>query len=200
MNPLFNKNMASTFRDAISFLDNLGIYDVVLPFLLVFTTIYAILEKSKIFGVEKVGDVEITRKNLNSMFAFVVAFFVVASTQLVAAINEAVANIALLLLLGVCFLLLVGTFHTGKDEFKLQNTYISIFTIIMFVGTLLIFLHAIKTKDGTPWLVYAWEWIVDHIDSGAFGALVLTLFMILMMVYITSEPGKGIFSNKKEDE
>ncbi|MBD3203289.1 hypothetical protein GF327_03280 [Candidatus Woesearchaeota archaeon] len=193
--------MGSTFREAITFLDQLGIYEVVLPFLLVFTTVYAILEKSKIFGVETVNDIEMTRKNLNSMFAFVTAFLVVASTQMVSAINEAVANIALLMLLGVCFLLLVGVFHTGEEEFKLEGVYLGIFSVIMFVGTILIFLNAIKTEDGTPWLLYFWQWIVDHIDSGAFGALLLTLFMVGMMMYITSSPGSGILGmNKKEDE
>ncbi|MBN2422398.1 hypothetical protein JXB41_04160 [Candidatus Woesearchaeota archaeon] len=190
--------MASTFRDAIVFLDRMGIYDVVLPFLLVFTTVYAILEKSKIFGVDVVNDVELSRKNLNSMFAFVTAFLVVASTQIVAAINEAVANITLLLLLAVCFLLLVGTFHTGKDEFKLEKRYVTIFSIIMFVGIALIFLHAVKTKEGTPWLVYGWEWVMAHWDSGSFGALILTLFVIGMMFYITRAPGKE--ESKKEDE
>ena len=193
-------NMGSAFREAITFLDELGIYDVVLPFLLVFTTIYAILDKSKIFGVDEVDGVEIPKKNLNSLFAFVSAFLVVASTELVKAINEAVANIALLLLLGVCFLLLVGTFHSGDEQFKLGSPYVAIFSIIMFVGVILIFLHAIKTKDGTPWLVYVWEWIVTNIDSGSVGALVLTLFMILMMLFITSDPGKGALGLGKKGE
>ncbi|MFH0875421.1 MAG: hypothetical protein V1859_05770 [archaeon] len=190
--------MASTFREAILFLDKLGIYEVVLPFLLVFTTVYAILEKSKIFGTEEIDGVTVTRKNLNSMFAFVVGFLLVASTQLVAALNEAVANIALLLLLATCFLLLVGTFHTGEGEFKLEKGYVAAFSLIMFVGIVLIFLHAVKTKEGTPWLIYGWEWIVDNIDSAAVGALILTLFVVGMMFYITSSSGGS--SGKKEDD
>jgi len=54
------------------------------------------------------------------MFAFVTAFLVVASSRLVAAVNEAVANMTILLLLGVMFLLLAGVFHTGKEEFSLK--------------------------------------------------------------------------------
>ncbi len=192
--------MASNFREAILFLDKLGVYDVVLPFLLVFTTLYAILEKSKIFGTEDIGGVEVTRKNLNSMFAFVTAFLVVASSQLVATINTAVANIALLMLMGVCFLLLMGVFHTGDKEFKLGGPYIGIFSVIFFVGVLLVFFSAIKTKDGVSWLEFGYQFIANNIDSGAFGALLLTLFMVLMMMYITSSPGKGLFGSKKKDE
>ncbi|MBU0756803.1 MAG: hypothetical protein KKF44_01950 [Nanoarchaeota archaeon] len=197
--------MASTFRDAIAFMDNLGIYDVVLPFLLIFTTVFAILEKSKIFGTEVIEDITVTRKNLNSMFAFVTAFLTVASTQLVATINQALAHIALLLLLAVSFLLLVGTFHSGSDPFKLDKDYNAIFMIIMFVGTLLIFLNAIKTEDGVPWLVFAWEWVMKNFTSGAFGALVLTIVIVVIMSTITAEPSKNKsgflgFGGKKEEE
>ena len=72
--------MAEGFRGAIVFLEKLGVYDVVLPFLLVFTIIFAILEKTRILGVEKVGGQDLTKKNLNSIVAFVVAFLVIAST------------------------------------------------------------------------------------------------------------------------
>jgi len=192
--------MASTFREALIFLDKLGVYEVVIPFLLVFTTVYAILEKSKVFGLEEISGVMVTRKNLNSMFAFVTAFLVIASTQLVAAINEAIANMVLLLLLAITFLILVGTFHTGTDEFKLADGYVTVFSLIFFVGIVLIFLHAIKTADGTPWLMYIWGWIIANMDSGAFGALVLTIGVIAIMFFVTSSGGGGIFKKKKDGE
>ena len=46
-------NMVSSFRETIIFFEELGVYDVILPFLLVFCIVFAILEKSKIFGTEK---------------------------------------------------------------------------------------------------------------------------------------------------
>ena len=55
----------SIFRGVISFLNTLGVYDIILPFLLVFTLVFAILEKTKVLGTEKVGDKTITKKNLN---------------------------------------------------------------------------------------------------------------------------------------
>ena len=60
--------MASNFREAILFLDKLGVYDVVLPFLLVFTTLYAILEKSKIFGTEILRLLKRSKKNSGEKF------------------------------------------------------------------------------------------------------------------------------------
>ena len=48
----------SVFRTAIGFLDKLGVYDIILPFLLVFTLVFAILEKTKILGLEKTAQEE----------------------------------------------------------------------------------------------------------------------------------------------
>src|SRR4030042_4452892 len=103
--------MVSQFRTTLEFFEKLGIYDVILPFLLVFTIVFAIFEKTKLFGTDDIDGKKYTRKNLNSMVAFVSAFLVVASTKLVAIINETVANAVLLLILSICFLLLAGSFH-----------------------------------------------------------------------------------------
>lgn len=189
----------SPFATGIQFLDRLGVYEVLLPFLLIFTLIFAILEKTRIFGVEEVNGHEMAKKNLNSMFAFVTAFIVVASSRLVATINEAIANISILVLLGFGFMLLIGVFHTGKDELKIDKTYKNIFIAIMFVGILGIFMHAIKTKDGTPWLYYGWNYLVNNIDTGAMGALILTLLIVGMMAFITNSPKDKSKNDKKDD-
>ena len=89
--------MAEGFRGVIGLLDRIGVYDIVLPFLLVFTIMFAILEKTKIFGVDKIDKVEVTKKNINAMVSIIVAFIVVASTQLVSVINEVLAHTLLLL-------------------------------------------------------------------------------------------------------
>lgn len=188
----------SGFSEALQFLDKLGIYDVVLPFILVFTVVFAILEKSKVFGTIEIDGVDYPQKNLNSLFAFVTAFLVVASTRIVRAINEALANVVLVLLMAVAFLLLAGTFHTGKEEFKLEGMYKGLFVGIMFASVILIFLHAIKTKDGKPWLFVGWEFIVNNYHEGAVSALLLTLALIGFMMYITKDPSSG--KKKKEDD
>ncbi len=191
----------SPFETGIKFLDRLGVYEVLLPFLLIFTLVFALLEKTKLFGTEEVEGVgEMPKKNLNSMFAFVTAFLVVASSRLVAAVNEAVANMTVLLLLGFCFLLLTGVFHTGKEEHSMEKGYKTIFMVIMFIGILAIFLHAIKTKNGTPWLYYAWWFIVKNLDTGAMGALILTIILVGIMGYVTKSPGSSGGESEDSDD
>jgi hypothetical protein len=175
----------SVFRGTIGFFEELGIYDVVLPFLLVFTLVFAILEKTKAFGTEKDGNTEITRKNLNAMTAFVAAFFVVASAQLVAIISVVMAHTVMLLLLSICFLMLAGSFHTGSKEFFLEGGWRTLFMVIMFTGIVLIFLNAVG------WLDIIWYALFYQFDSVTISSILLIGAIIGFMFYITKDEKKA---------
>lgn len=175
--------MVSTFRNTLDFFDKLGVYDVILPFLLVFTMIFALLEKTKIFGLEKIGDKDYTRKNLNAMVAFTTAFFVVASTKAVALINTALAHVFILLLLAVLFLLVFGTFYGEKEDiFTALGSARYWIGAAFGIGILLIFMNALD------WLEPFWDYLKNHWDDTVVGSIVLMLFVILMMNLIVREP------------
>lgn len=183
--------MAETiFRNAIVFLNDIGLYDVVLPFLLVFTLVFAILEKTKILGIGEIDGQKTTKKNLNAMTAFISAFLVIASTQLVGVINEIIANVVLLLILSVCFLLLVGSFH-GEGEFTLKDFpgWIKTMMAIMFIGIIAIFLNAMGWLEPIIGLLYMMD--VEWVSS-----LVFLLLVVGMVALIIREPSK---SEKKKD-
>jgi hypothetical protein len=179
----------SVFRGVLLFFDKLGIYDVVLPFLLTFSIFFAVLEKTKVLGTEKAdgphGGTEMTKKNLNAMVAFCGSFFVIASSRLVNIIHEGLANVVLLLLISVSFLLLVGVFYKDGEAVSLEGRWRTFMMILMFIGVVLIFAHAIQTEDGTPWLEYAYNYLVDNYDSTAVSAIILGIIVIGVMVWIT---------------
>ena len=95
--------MATPFREVIEFFDTIGVFDVVLPFLLVFTIVFALLERTKVFGVDDIDGKKYTKKNLNSVAAFVIAFLVVASSELVGIITKVSSNFVVLLFLIVLY-------------------------------------------------------------------------------------------------
>src|SRR3989344_2060049 len=64
---------ATVLGDAVKLLQDFGFFDVILPFLLVFTVVFGILEKTKIFGTE--GEKGHPKKNIDAMVAFVIAIF-----------------------------------------------------------------------------------------------------------------------------
>jgi len=65
--------MAAYISDFIYYLQGVGVYDYVLPFLLVFTIIFAILEKTKLFGTEQDGR---AKTNINTILALVIGLIV----------------------------------------------------------------------------------------------------------------------------
>ena len=183
----------SGFRNVIDFLVSVGVYDVILPFLLVFTIIFAILEKTKILGVDKDKDGrEYTKKNLNAVFAFVSAFLVVASVRLVGAINEIIANVVLLVLLGICFLMLVGVFY-GDKEFTLENhkKWLAFFIIIMFTSIVAIFLNALG------WLQFIFA-LFTNFDIEIVGSILFFLIIIGFILLITWDTGPKKSSGDKD--
>lgn len=132
--------MATTpLAGAIEFLKDFGFYDVVLPFLLVFTIIFAILEKTKIFGTED----KKPKKNIDAMIAFVIALFFVATTNLVAGTREFLPNVVVILITLMSFMMLVGFFYADKEFSFEQNKFWKVFlTVIFFIGITLLSWHA----------------------------------------------------------
>ena len=183
----------SVFRGVINFFGELGIYDIVLPFLLIFTIVFAILEKTKILGLEEIEGKKFPRKNLNAMVAFVIAFLVIASTQLVAIINQVMAHIVLLLILGVSFLLLVGVFFKDQ-EFSFENypRWITFLMILMFIAIIIIFLNALD------WLQYIFA-LFKYWDA-TWAATIFFIIIIGAFLYYVIDPREHSGGSKLKEE
>ncbi|MBU1975730.1 MAG: hypothetical protein KKG59_04980 [Nanoarchaeota archaeon] len=181
----------SALAGSLGFFDRLGLFDVLLPFLLVFTVVYAILEKTKVYGTEKAKVdgklMDIPRKNLNAMTAFVMAFFVVASSQLVAIINQTLAHTVLVLILLLCFMMLVGAMHTGKEEFSLEKYkgWKTTFMILIFIAIIMIFLNAIG------WLDWAYWYLLGNWNGTVVSSIGLVVIIIVAIVWVTHDRGSG---------
>ena len=170
---------ASTFRGALELFNRIGLYDVVLPFLLVFTLVFAILEKTKVFGTEEIDGKTYPRRNLNSMMAFVSAFFVVASAKLVEIITEVSSLVVLLLLASVLFLMMIGSFMKPDAEgVYLTGPLKIIFTVIMFVSLALIYLHAVG------WLEPALGYLKTHWQSNVVATAIMLLIIFGALWFI----------------
>ena len=177
------------FRGVINFFDQIGLFDVVLPFLLVFTIVFAILEKTKVLGTEDIEGKKYTKKNLNAIAAFVMAFLVVASSQLVEIITKVSANAVVVLFLSVLFLLLVGSFYKEGEPVFLEGGWKVVFMIIVFLSIVGIFLDAIKSPDGRTWLQRVGDFTGSGGDEIA-GSVVLLALIVLFVVYAVKETPK----------
>jgi hypothetical protein len=176
----------------LDFLDKMGLFDVVLPFLLIFTLTFGVLEKSRILGTEKTPDGKgpYTKKNLNAMVAFCVAFFFVASAQLVALANIIVSRVALILVILIMFMLLVGALHKQQDNDGLnlfQYAWGKAIVAVVGIVVILIFM------DGVGWLQPLWEYLIYHWDSELVSVIGLFIVIVVFIWYIT-----GSAKDKKE--
>ena len=189
--------MAETaFGGAIELLEDLGVFEIVLPFFLVFTLVFAYLEKTKIFGTETYkspdsGDTyDLPRKNLNAMVALTIAFLTVASAQLVNVISSIASNAVLVLMLGFSFTLVAGAFHKEEDDgFYLEGTWAQIFMVISFVGIAVVFLEALD------WLQIIIDAVLSVQDSDIAASFALFAVLIGFIAYIVyggpSRDGSG---------
>ena len=197
--------MASAFREAINFFVKIGLYDVILPFLLVFTLMYAFLEKTMVLGYEKIliggKEVKVPRKNLNSMVAFITGLLVVASVRIVGIMNEILANFVLIILIAFLFILFAGSMLKQEEEgFSLQqdNIYYKLFLVIGFITLLLITLNAIKTSSGESWLSIILNSLGNLVAGTAeFWSIILILVIIIAGIYYITKPEKKLQEQQK---
>ncbi len=101
----------SAFESLILDLQYYGIFDVLIPFLLIFTVIFAILQRIKLFGEDK--------KNINIVVALIMAILTVVPHitrtypgryDPVAIINALLPSVSVLTIAIILVLLLVGMF------------------------------------------------------------------------------------------
>ena len=103
-------------RAIVDNLVDIGFYSVILPFLLVYVIVFAVLEKSKIFSFS--GSDNSQTKNVNSVIAFVFGVFTIASIQTVMYLESLILNIVVVIVFILVVLILLG-FIFGEGYFRL---------------------------------------------------------------------------------
>src|SRR3990167_9411014 len=166
--------MVSTLGKAVDFFREFGLFDVVLPFLLVFSVVFAILEKTKVLGEEDGAP----KRTLNSMIAFTVTIFI------------------------VMFLMLVGIlFKDGQLDFatKWQGATAG-FAIVILIAVILIFLDSIKLDSNESWLGYAWTYLITNASGAVVGSIFFAIITILGVMWITGSVKSKNKDNTEGDE
>ena len=158
-------------------LESWGIADVLLPFILVFAIVYAILDKTKIFGAEK--------KNINMIIALVVGLSVVIphvvdsyppGADVVDLINTILPQVSLVIITFVMIMVLVGIFGGEWIGKSISGWMALLSAIIVFV----IFGSSVGWWD-------EWNWFYNFFGDDAVSVVVMLLVFGLIIWYITGE-------------
>ncbi len=177
---------ATPLGNVIIFLQKMGIYDVVIPFLLIFTIVFAILERTRALGTEKVGTEDVPRKNLNAIAAFAIAFLVIASSKLVETITMISSQMVVVLVLLVFFMVLIGTVTAEGKAHELLGSYgQKTFVVVVSIAIIALFLNALKTDAGYTWLEVVISWIGQFWSSTAVAAVLLMIGVVIFVIWMT---------------
>jgi len=195
-------------RGFIQALESWGLTDVMLPFLLVFTIIFAMLQKTRILGEKK--------KNLNVVVSLVFALLVViphvtgtyrymmGPYDPVDIINRALPAISIVVIAILMLLLLVGLFGGEVKFFGMAfRGWIVLISVIIVVWIF-------GAAAGWWW---GWWWVNDLFGSDAIAIIIILVVFGLIIAFITggegereertrlgrfSEDLRNIFGGKKE--
>lgn len=183
--------MAAPLVNAINFFKDFGLFDVVLPFLLVFSIVFAILEKTRILGEEETKEkTKVPKRSLNAMVSFVIAMLVVATNKIVYAINQALPNVVFLAVVIISFLMLVGIFYKeGEFKFAEENKHwVIAFTFIIFVLIVLIFLDSIKADNNQSWLEIGFNYVIENASGPLVTSIIFLIVTLIAIALIVSKP------------
>jgi hypothetical protein len=184
--------MAGTpLGNAIEFLQDFGFFEVVLPFILVFTVVFAVLEKTKIFGTVGEGDKAEGKKNINAMVALVIAMLFIGTPAIVDAVNVSLPKVAFVLIAFMSFLMVVGFFYSkGQLEFESMGWKIPLAMSTM-TGIALIFLNSLEWWPFSPGAF-------DDLSGSLVLPVVIFIIVIIGAIILVSVPGGGGNKGKTE--
>ena len=199
--------MAWDFRLAIRDMANMGFFDVILPFFLIFTVVYAILQRSNILGATA-GEA----KRYNIIVAMVIGLLVIVPhvmwgdptgqspylsigsisgnpvPDVVNIINRAIPQVSIWIIVVLMLMILLGMFGSKIEWTSPFNTWIFIAAVIIVLYTFAVSANWLNTPE---WL----SWMRDRGNQAVI--LILLIFGIVVWFVVSPSSGSGEGLGKK---
>jgi len=170
------------FQDFIVYLDSIGVADVLLPFILIFTVVFAILQKTNILGTK-----EKRNKNFNTIVALVMGLAVVIphvlgryppGADIVDIMNSALPNVSVVIIAILMLLLIIGIF--GHNINLLSGSIGGWVVIAAIIIVSVIFASAANWFNLPGWLYFL-------NDPETQSLVVIILVFAIVIWFITKE-------------
>ena len=161
----------------MAFEDTLGIFTqplfthFILPFLLIFTVVFAILEKSQILGKDK--------RQINAIVAFVFGLLSIGIPALMGVISKIIPIISVIIVIFLAWMLVFGFIGGTKEGILppgLQTTFGIILTIAM--------LATVAWATGALDFIKVQPWAGTALTTG----IVVVFIIAVVAIVITSQP------------
>jgi lysylphosphatidylglycerol synthetase-like protein (DUF2156 family) len=175
----------------IALLNNLGFFNVILPFLLVYAVMYGILSKYKILGDPFAeGDKGKVTRSLVSIVSAATGFFIVGSANVVLSLRTLIPYIVLFLLT-VFFLVLAISPFLQREEKSGEIQLGSKTRIILLASAIIIFTLMVI------FILGLYNYVASAVTSPVLASLqpfietIVILAIMLGIAYWAIKPSKG---------
>jgi hypothetical protein len=178
--------MGTDFYDIIASLEDVGFYEVALPFILIFTLVFAILQKIKIFGDKG--------KNFNAVISLVMAFLVVRTGAVVEVMNMYLPQVSLIAVIIITVLILVGLI-ISPEQLGMKGGFGGVAILITVIGAAAAFI-----ASSSPLGIEMPRWVNDLFRGADWTILLSIAAVIIFIAWMTSEddPDKGAWKKVQE--
>ncbi|MEK6854970.1 MAG: hypothetical protein AABX73_01995 [Nanoarchaeota archaeon] len=146
--------------------------ETILPFLLVFTIVFAVLQKSRILGEGK--------KQVDAIVALVIGLLVISFSRAVGIITQLIPFLAVTLVIILVLLILVGSFSKEGD---FEKAFPKPLRIILMVAVIIALVIAVLLITG------AWDFIYNlfFVSGSDFSGILLNVgFIIIIAIAIAA--------------
>jgi hypothetical protein len=160
-------------------LDRIGFVDIILPFLLIFTVIFAVLEKTHIMGEGK--------RNLNIGISFIFALLVViphatgnfpAGYDPVEIINAALPSVSLVVVGVVALMILIGVFAHDRILLGMSAPgWVGLFSVLVLVF--------IFGSAAGWWNQGFLQWLEGFFGQDVIAVLIMLLVFGIIIAFVT---------------
>lgn len=152
--------------DFVISLDRMGVYDVALPFIVMFTITFALLEKVKLFQ----------RREINAILGFAFGLLFLQNDYLLSIFHRFVPNISFIILVLILGMLLVGIF-AGENQawsgWMLFGAFLfSIVSVFAALGS-----DVLEARDFFLW----WDALGPDARTLIVVVIVLIVFFVVLM-------------------
>jgi len=155
------------FEELMRQWESIGVFDIILPLLLIFTVVYAILDRTKIFGKDKSA--------INAIIALTIAFFTIQNVAVTSFFKILLSQVAF----GLIFLISAVLLTALVLGHKSNHVWRMLMMILGFLVFIWIFSRA-ATEYQNYYGVYAFGWFTS--DWWAMNAPYVILFIVIAIV------------------
>lgn len=138
--------------------------NLILPFLLIFAVVFAILEKSKILGEDK--------RQVNAIVSLVIALLTITFASAVNIINNLIPFLAVAVVIILVFMVLLAFVASGKEGLQLHTGIKVTLGIIIAVAVIIAILFATNT----------WDTVYDYLAGKSQSSSVVTNAVFILVI------------------